>query len=128
MAVPAADTSLHPLTVGIAVLGAAIGPQAATYVSAYGLIFMGWFAGLLWGTYRREQGRGMPTWAYAVCTALVAIGGTAVVAEWIARTVGVFASTALLFPVAFAVPASFRHWDKLVGWLWDKFQQIRGAR
>jgi hypothetical protein len=101
MAAP--DIDLNPLVVFVTVTGAMLGPQVAYYVGAYAIIFLGWFAGLLYGLYRREDSK-MPVWAYTVSTLLAAVAATVPLSEWASHYIP-FAYTVLLFPVAFVIPA-----------------------
>jgi hypothetical protein len=114
------DIDLNPIAVFVAVAGATMGPQISYYVGAYSIILLGWFAGLLFGLYRREESK-MPVWAYTVCTLLAAIVATVPLSEWAARYIP-FAYTVLLFPVAFVIPAAPDKLLDFVGFMLKKWR------
>lgn len=125
MAAPV-DTDLNPFAVAVAVAGALLGPKFAYYIGAYGLILTGWFGGLLYGLYRRQGDTRMPIWAYALCTLTGSIGTTVPAAELASQYLPI-SLTALLFPVAFAIPAVPDRWSAIGIWLLEKWQNARGA-
>lgn len=124
MAAPPPEVDLTPWAVAVAAAGAVVGPKFAAYVGAYALIFVGWFAGLLYGLYKRPADSKMPVWAYAVFTLLVSLGATVTLAQFAADYVPA-AYTALLFPVAAAIPAMPDKWADAGNWLIDRVRLIR---
>lgn len=127
MAGPPPDIDLTPWAVAVAVAGAAIGPQFAQYVSAYAIILVGWFAGLLYGLFTRSPESKMPVWAYSIFTLILCVAVTVPAAQVAAEYVP-FSYTALLFPVAAAIPAVPDKWGEIGHWLMERWQAARGAR
>lgn len=127
MAAPPPDIDLTPWAVAVAVAGAAVGPQFAQYVSAYAIILVGWFAGLLYGLYTRSPESKMPVWAYSVFTLILCTAVTVPAAQVAAQYVP-FSYTALLFPVAAAIPAVPDKWGDIGHWLMERWQAARGVR
>jgi hypothetical protein len=125
MAAPEID--LSPMAVALAVAGSLVSPQLAYYVGAYAIIFIGWFGGLLFGLYRRAPESTMPVWAYSVCTLIASVGATVPASEALAKYIP-FAYTALLFPVAFAIPAMPDKWGDVGQWLLNKWEAARGVK
>lgn len=127
MAAPPPDIDLNPFAVAVVVAGAAVGPQFAQYVSAYALILVGWFAGLLYGLFTRAPDSKMPVWAYSLFTFLVTMVATVPVSQFAASYVP-FSYTALLFPVAVAIPAMPDRWGTFGQWALDRLQAMRGVK
>lgn len=127
MAAPPPDVDLTPWAVAVAMAGAAVGPKFAQYVGAYALIFVGWFAGLLYGLYKRPADSRMPVWVYAVFTFIVSLGSTVTLAQFMAEYMQ-FSYTALLFPVAAAIPALPDKWGDIGNWMLERWQLIRGRQ
>jgi hypothetical protein len=107
--------------------GAAVGPELAQYVSAYALILVGWFAGLLYGLFTRSPNSKLPVWAYTLFTFLVTMVATVPVSQFAANYVP-FSYTALLFPVAVAIPAMPDKWGTIGQWAIERFQAMRGVK
>jgi hypothetical protein len=127
VAAPPPDIDLTPWAVAVAVAGSAVGPHLALYVSAYALILMGWFAGLLYGLFTRSPESKMPVWAYALFTFLVTMIATVPVSQFAANYVP-FTYTALLFPIAVAIPAVPDKWGAIGHWAFERWQAARGLR
>lgn len=127
MAAPPPDVDLSPWAVSVAVAGAAVGPEIAQYVSAYALILVGWFAGLLYGLFTRAPESKLPVWAYTLFTFLVTMVATVPVSQFAASYVP-FSYTALLFPVAVAIPAMPDRWGTVGQWVMDRVQALRGVK
>ncbi len=127
MAAPPPDVDLTPWAVAVAVAGAAVGPKFAQYVGAYSIILVGWFAGLLYGLYTRSPESKMPVWAYSVFTFILCVAVT-VPASQVAAEYVPFSYTALLFPVAAAIPAVPDKWGEIGRWLMERWQAARGVR
>lgn len=127
MAAPPPDVDLTPWAVAVAVAGAAVGPKFAQYVSAYSIILVGWFAGLLYGLYTRSPESKMPVLAYSVFTLILCVAVTVPAAQVAADYVP-FSYTALLFPVAAAIPAVPDKWGDIGRWLMERWQAARGVR
>lgn len=127
MPAPVPDIDLTPWAVAVAMAGAAVGPQFAHYVGAYALIFVGWFAGLLYGLYKRDAESKMPIWAYALFTLCMSLGATVTLAQLMAEYMP-FSYTALLFPVAAAIPALPDKWSEIGAWIMSRWELVRGNR
>lgn len=127
VAAPPPDIDLTPWAVAVAVAGAAVGPQFAQYVSAYALILMGWFAGLLYGLFTRAPESKLPVWAYSLFTFLVTMVATVPISQVAADYVP-FSYTALLFPIAVAIPAIPDKWGTIGVWAFERWQAVRGVK
>lgn len=121
------DIDLSPYAVGVMALGTFVGPHAAQYVSAYAVILVGWFCGLMIGLWRRDAGARMPVWAYTLFTLLVSVGGTVTIAEALVSYTSMPVS-ALLFPVAAAIPALPDKWGTFGQWAVDTWKAARGVK
>jgi len=122
----APDVDLTPWAVAVTVAGGLVGPQLAAYVGAYSIILIGWFGGVLYGLYRRSTDARMPVWAYVLATFIGSLMLTVPASEVLAKYVP-FASTALLFPVAAALPAFPDKWADFGAWLLAKWEAARGG-
>lgn len=122
------EPDFSPHAAFTAAIGTLIGPMLAQYVAAYVLILLGWCAGVLWGVYKREPEARMPVWAYVVATLLASVGITATAAGYMAALMPDVATSALLFPVAFAIPAFPERWVDIGDWLMRRWQALRGVR
>jgi len=111
----------------VAVAGSLLGPQAAYYVGTYGIIIFGWFCGLMYGLYVRPMESKFPLWAYALTTFGATFFTAVQGAEFASRYVP-FEWTALLFPVAFAIPAFPQKWGLLGSWLAQVWNTARGVK
>lgn len=121
------DVDLTPWAVAVAVAGAAVGPQFAQYVGAYSIILVGWFAGLLYGLYTRRPDSQLPVWAYTLFTLIVCMLVTVPVSQAAAEWVP-FSHTALLFPIAVAIPAVPDKWGAVGEWVLARWQAARGIQ
>ncbi len=130
MAAPPPNIDLSPWTVAVAAAGAFVGPQFAQMVSAYALICIGWFAGLLYGSYTRSVESKLPLWAYSVFTFFVTMLATVPVAQVAEQylTFSYVPYTSLLFPIAVAIPAIPDKWGAIGLWVLDRWQAVRGAK
>jgi len=122
-----ADVDLSPYAAFVIAAGAFFGPHAAQYVSAYALVLIGWFCGLMFGLWRRSPEARMPVWAYALFTLTAAIGVTVPAAELLQPYTPLPAS-ALLFPVSAAIPAVPDKWGAIVAWAAQVLKTARGSR
>lgn len=122
------EPDLSPYAAFVAATGTMLGPPLASYVAAYVLILLGWCAGVLWGVYKRKPGARMPVWAYVVSTLLASIGVTATAAGYLAAVVPNLPVSALLFPVAFIIPAYPERWSEFGDWVVERWSAIRGAK
>lgn len=127
MAAPPPEVDLSPWAVSVVVAGAAVGPEIAQYVSAYALILVGWFAGLLYGLFTRAPESKLPVWAYTLFTFIVTMVATVPLSQFSANYVP-FSYTALLFPVAVAIPAMPDRWGTFGQWAIDRLQAMRGVK
>lgn len=118
------DADLNPFAVAVAVAGLLLGPKLAYYVGAYGLILLGWFTGLLVGLWRREEASKMPIWAYIACTLTGSLGVTVPAAEWATQYLP-FSLSALLFPVAFIIPAVPDKWSTVGAEIYRRWKRER---
>lgn len=124
------DVDLSPWAVAVAISGGLVGPQFAQFVSAYAIILVGWFAGLLYGLYTRSPESKMPVWAYAIFTLIVCLMSTVFVSSLAVRYIPFFTVeyTALLFPVAAAIPALPDKWGDFGRWLIERANAVRGIQ
>lgn len=101
---------------------AIVGPEFAPYFGAYGVVVMGWFAGLLvyvWRTPAPERGS---IALFSLMTLMFTIGITIGAAEWLSSRFGIVLN-ALLFPVAAAIPAFGGKWGDLADSGWAMFKR-----
>lgn len=113
---------LDPLTIAITIAAALVGPKLAPYVGAYTLILFGWFGGVLVGVYRRDSASRMGTAIFVTVSFVLTVGVTVPAAQWLSPMAGA-ASTALLFPVSFLIPAVGDTWNKIAAWAWNQLTQ-----
>lgn len=120
------DLDLSLWAAALTLAGFYWGPKAAQFISAYALILLGWFAGLLIGLYRRDIDARMPTAVYVIVSLIGSVALTVPFALALQDTAG-FAYTGLLLPVSLAIAALPDKWrlafDKLMD-LW----QSRGVK
>lgn len=124
-ATPSVD--LDPFTVAVALAGAFFGPKLSYYIGAYGLILAGWFAGVLFGLYRRGPDAKLPIWAFVMATMVGSLGITVPAAELASHYLP-FGLTALLFPVAFVVPAFPDKWGGFAVQLLEQWRARRNPQ
>lgn len=124
MASPPPPPDLSPASALLMVFAAAIGPELAPFASAYSLILLGWFAGLLIGTYMRPpDGKRLPIAAFAFVSLVVVLGVTVPLSRAIAGYASAAApgapidAQALFLAVAVAIPAVGYRWRDVGGWL-----------
>lgn len=113
---------LDPVAVITIVAAALIGPEFAPYFGAYGVIVMGWFAGLLvyvWRTPAPERGS---IALFGLMTFTITMGVTIGAASMLSDRFGV-ALNALLFPVSVAIPALGNRWGDISVFLWSVFKR-----
>lgn len=122
------DPDLSVYAAFVAAIGTMFGPTLAQYVAAYVLIMLGWFAGVLWGVWKREPEARMPVWAYVIATMLASVGVTATAAGYLSSVVPEVPVTALLFPVAAMIPAFPEKWADFGSWVLDRINALRGAK
>lgn len=124
------NTDLAPWALFVAAAATIFGPKAAALVGAYSIILIGWFGGLVYGLYTRSPDSKLPVWAYAVFTLIVCFMATVPASALLARTITVFEVdyTALLFPVAAAIPAFPDKWGAAGAWLLERWEAMRGVR
>lgn len=121
------NTDLTPWAVALTIASAVFGPKLAALVGAYAIILLGWFAGLLYGLYTRNPESRLPVWAYALFTLVVCLMVTVPASLIASKTIPFFAVeyTALLFPVAAAIPALPDKWGSFGAWLLRLWEQRR---
>lgn len=124
------NVDLSPWIVATTVAAAIFGPKAAALIGAYSIILVGWFAGLLYGLYTRSPESKLPVWAYAVFTFIVCFMVTVPASILLVKAIPVFEVeyTAVLFPIAAAIPALPDYWGKAGMWVLDKWASLRGAK
>lgn len=103
------------------------GPKAAQFISAYALILLGWFGGLMIGLYRRDIDSHMPTFVYVVVSLIASLGVTVPLAMWLDGAAG-FAYTGLLLPISGAIAALPDKWRKGMETVLDVLRAVRGAK
>ena len=120
------DLDLSLWAAALTLAGFYWGPKAAQFISAYALILLGWFGGLLVGLYRRDVDTSMPTWAYVIVSLIASVGFTVPLATALDGTAGLAAS-GLLLPVSAAIAALPDKWRQGFEWLLDAWRS-RGAK
>lgn len=111
----------------LALAGFYWGPKAAQFISAYALILLGWFGGLMIGLYRRDLDSRMPTVVYVIVSLIASLGITVPIAMALDGTAG-FAYTGLLLPVSGAIAALPDKWRKAMETMLDVLRAVRGAK
>lgn len=119
--------SLDLFSLVVALIGSAIGQQLAPYAGAYLVILFAWFGGLQVGLYRRDPKSRMSTASFVTVTLILTLGATAVASAWLAPKVAAD-RTALLFPVAFLIPAIGDSWFAIVRWAIETYRSSRQER
>lgn len=124
------DLDITPWAVALALAGAAFGPKFAAYISAYGLILIGWFAGLLYGLYTRSLESKLPVWAYSLFTLIVCLMVTVPASQLaVAAIPGVQVEhTSALFVVSALISALPDYWGRAGAWILEKWQVLRGIK
>jgi hypothetical protein len=122
------EPDLSPYAAFTAAFGTLLAPELAQYIAAYGIILIGWFAGSLWGVYKRAPESRMPVWAYVLSTLLVALGVTTTIAGIMTRVFPDLPVVTLLFPIAWAIPAYPERWSEFAAWALDRVNARRGAK
>ncbi len=124
---PGPDLDLSLWAAALTLAGFYWGPRAAQFISAYALILLGWFAGLLIGLYRRDENARMPTLVYVVVSLIGSVGFTVPFAVALDGTAG-FAYTGLLLPVSLAIAALPDKWRQGFDMLLDVWRAVRGVK
>lgn len=119
-------TEMDLISVIAAVLVVLIGPQFAPVLSAYAVIVMGWFVGLLIGLFRREPGSRVSTLMFVVVSLIITLGVSVPAASAASEYLGGIEFKSLLMPVAFAIPAIGEDWGKFFVWVWGKVKPRAG--
>ena len=117
---------IEPVAVAVVIATALVGPQLAEAVGAYAIILVAWFFGVFGNIYWREPRPRSEIALFAVLTFGVSVGMTVPLAqfivkmapEWVPSLSGLEAK-ALLFPVAFAIPAFWHKWPQWLVWAWQ---------
>lgn len=129
------DADLTPLAVAVAGLTVLLGPQMAMAVGAYSIILLGWLGGVMVGAYRMPPGTRLQLAAFVAVSLVAVLGVTVplatvvsdalrVAVPWMDRT----DHKALLFPVAFLLPAVGHSWLEVGRWVWEHLQKrVSGA-
>jgi hypothetical protein len=112
------NLDLTPWALALAIATAIFGPTVAALVGAYGIIMLGWFAGLLYGLYTRDPDSKMPVWAYSAFTFIVCVIATVPLSLIAAAHIPWFEVdyTSILGVVAAAIPALPDKWSQLGRW------------
>lgn len=121
------DLDLSLWAAALTLAGFYWGPRAAQFISAYALILLGWFAGLLIGLYRRDVDSRMPTAVYVIVSLIGSVGFTVPFAMALDGTAG-FAYTGLLLPVSLAIAALPDKWRQAFDRLMDVWHAVRGVK
>ncbi len=108
-------TSLDPVSVAAAVIGALIGQELAPVVGAYTVIMFAWLGGVLVGLYRRDPASRLSTAAFVVITFVLTVGGSVFAAELLTKHLGL-AGSFPLFLAAFFIPAVGESWIDIAKW------------
>lgn len=107
---------LRPISVAATVLAGLLGPKLAVIASAYGIILIGWFAGLLIGFWRFDEVSKRFMLGYTIVTMIVAVGSTVALSSWLAQYVPIEAS-GLYMIVAGSIPAIGPNWPQVWEWV-----------
>jgi hypothetical protein len=116
------NPNLDPVSVSVLLATALVGERYAAIAGPYTVILFAWFGGVLMGLYRREPSSRGKLALFVVITFVLTFGLTVPAADLIARYAPA-GMTALLFPVAFLIPAVGEDWIPLVRWavrLWKR--------
>ena len=117
-----------PSIVPVAVLltTAALGPEFALAVGAYGVIFLGWFGGVMVGVWRMPPVPRPHLVAFVLVSLVATLGVTVSATEMLTHLLrasvpwaGGVQPAGLLFPVAFLLPAIGHNWIDVVRWVWS---------
>ena len=127
VAAPPPDIDLTPWAVAVAVAGARREPAVRAVRQRLRLDPDGWFAGLLYGLFTRAPESKLPVWAYSLFTFLVTMVATVPISQVAADYVP-FSYTALLFPIAVAIPAIPDKWGTIGVWAFERWQAARGVK
>lgn len=126
----APDTeSVSAYALAVAAAGTLAGPQAAALVGTYGLIFFGWFCGLLYGLYTRPVDSKLPAWVYSLVTLCLSLATTVWASDMLVKwSPWDVQWTAFLFPVAAAIPAFPDKWGTVGSYVLRMWEAARGAK
>lgn len=117
-----------PSIVSVAVLltTAALGPDFAVAVGAYGVILLGWFGGVMVGVWRMPPVPRAQLVAFVLVSLVATLGVTVSATELLTHLLrasvpwaGSVESAGLLFPVAFLLPAIGHSWADVARWVWS---------
>lgn len=117
-----------PSIVSVAVLltTAALGPDFAVAVGAYGVILLGWFGGVMVGVWRMPPVPRAQLVAFVLVSLVATLGVTVSTSEVLAHVLrntapwaGNFQPVNLLFLVAFLLPAIGHSWIDVARWVWS---------
>lgn len=114
------------VSVAVLVTTAALGPEFAMAVGAYGVILLGWFGGVLVGVWRMPPVSRAQLVAFVLVSLVATLGITVSATEILAHALrtaapwaGAIQPSSLLFLVAFALPAVGYDWVDVARWLWS---------
>jgi hypothetical protein len=114
------------VSVAVLVATAALGPDFAVAVGAYGAILLGWFGGVLVGVWRMPPVPRSQLVAFVLVSLVATLGITVSATEMLAQLLrstfpwaGAVQPAGLLFPVAFLLPAIGYGWVDVARWLWS---------
>jgi hypothetical protein len=128
MEVAMAPDEQVPGIVSLAVLlaTAALGPDFALAVGAYGAIMLGWFGGVMVGVWRMPPVSRGHLVAFVVASLVATLGITVPTAQVLTSVLSsmvpaaaVVQPTGLLLPVAFLLPAIGHSWVDVARWVWS---------
>lgn len=108
---------LDPVSVLVVMLGLMLGPELAPLASAYSVIIVGAFAGVLVGLRRREPGTRLGAAGFCfvmfAASVLMTVPMSKMLAGYLPRVDGI---NWLLFPVSLAIPTIGDDWIKIGKW------------
>lgn len=132
MAAP--DPQLSPVALATALFTLILGPQLAPYAGAYSVIVFGWTAGVFVGALRLPEGGRFRLPVFVIVSLIVTLGMSVPMAELLATNASrvlpdwiIGASSGLLFPVSFAIPAVGHSWPAVATWAWGLIGRLRGG-
>lgn len=109
--------SLDVVTMAIALAAAMFGPELATFVGPYAVIFLGAVLGGAWSASRRPPATRVETVGYLALIVLLAVLVTVPLADFAATYLGL-QSRVLFAPVAAVISGVGPDWPGVFAWAW----------
>lgn len=116
------NPNLDPVSVMVLLTASLVGERYAGIAGPYSVILFAWFGGVLTGLYRRAPTSRARLGLFVVITFVLTFGLTVPAADLVAQYAPA-GTSALLFPVAFLIPAVGEDWIPLVRWAWGLWKR-----